>query len=67
MWPGMSGWKIAAAIIIIAGLVAVVLVVLPAIGIALPPIFITLFWIVLAVIAGLVAIGIIASFWNRLP
>jgi hypothetical protein len=67
MWPGLSGWKLVGAIILVAGALAIMFAVLRALDIVLPPIFITLFWIVLAVVAGLVALSIIASFWTRLP
>lgn len=58
---GYSIVEIAIAIIIIAGVIAVVYLILGALGIQIPPIAIKLFWIVFAVCAGIFAIRLIAS------
>lgn len=56
---GIVGWAIA--IVVIAGVVAIVAVILKQMGVAIPPFIITVLWVCVAVVIGVVAIKFIAS------
>lgn len=58
---GYSLIQIAIFVVVILGVVGIVLVVAKQMGVAIPPFIITIFWIVLAVVIGIVAIKFIAS------
>jgi hypothetical protein len=67
MFAGWSGWKIAGAIVLIACAIAIVYAALTHLGIAIPPIIVTVFLIVLVGVVCLIGLAILAGFWNRLP
>ena len=58
---GYSLIQIAIFVIVIAGVIGIVLVITKQMGVSIPPFIITVLWIVLAVIIGIVAIKFIAS------
>jgi len=58
---GYSLIQIAILIIVIAGVIGIVFVVTKQMGVTIPPFIITVLWIVLAVIIGIVAIKFIAG------
>lgn len=58
---GYSLIQIAIFIIVIAGIIGIVLVVTKQMGVSIPPWIITILWIILAVIIGVVAVKFLAS------
>lgn len=56
---GLGYWLILA--IVVAGLIAIAVVVLKQLGVSFPPWVIQIFWIVLTVIVGVVALKILIS------
>jgi hypothetical protein len=58
---GIAQWAIA--IIIVAGIVAVVVIILKAFEIQIPAWFIKILWVLLAVVVGIVAIKFLISLW----
>lgn len=48
--------QLAIAIVVIAGIVAIVFVCLRQMGVAVPPFIVTIFWIIVAVVVGVLAI-----------
>jgi len=58
---GYSLIQLAIFIIVVAGVVAIVVVILKQLGVTIPPWLIAILWIVLAVIVGIFAIKVIAS------
>lgn len=61
MIAGLSLFQLAILIVVIAGVVAVVMVVLNQMGIAVPSFIVKILWIIFAVVIGVVAIKFIAS------
>lgn len=61
MAGGYSLIQIAIFVIVIAGIIGIVLVVTKQMGVAIPPFIITICWILLAVVIGVIAIKFLAS------
>jgi len=59
--PGWPIGRIVIAVIVIAAVLAILYVVLPALGIVIPAVFETIFWIVLLAVVAIVAVKIIIS------
>lgn len=60
---GYSLVNIALTIVILAGIIAVVVVIMKQTGMSIPPFIVTVLWICLAVVIGVVAIKFLASMW----
>jgi hypothetical protein len=64
---GMSIKKLLLAVVMLAAGVAIVLVVLPAMGITIPAAIMQIFWIVLLAVVACLAIIIIFQWWSSIP
>jgi hypothetical protein len=56
----VAQWAIV--IIVIAGIVGIVMVIMRQAGVAIPPFIVTVLWIILAVVVGVVAIKFLVGF-----
>jgi hypothetical protein len=63
---GYSMIQLGAIILVIAGVCAVVMVVLRQLGVTIPPFIVTILWIVLAVMIGILALYFLGSMISRL-
>lgn len=58
---GLSLVQLAILIVVLAGIVGIVIVILKQVGVTIPPFIVAIFWIVLAVVVGVLAIKFIWS------
>lgn len=58
---GMSLTRLAILALVVAGCIAIVLIILPVIGIAVPAFVVKILWVLFAVLVGIVAIKFIVS------
>ena len=63
----MSFPKLLIAIVLICAGIAIVLLALPAMGVVVPPVFMSMFWVVLVAAFACVCILFLARWWSSIP